>query len=275
MLTKVDADLSLVAGTAGDHHPHAAALLRRISAASRRGGAASGLRLLGVSFASASSEYLTVGNDASIDNLTAITVSFWNDPANLTPEQCVIHKGVVNAGWRIEKVASSGFIKFTWERATGDFTCQTDSSHFVLGEVRHILVTADSGADSCAIHVDGIAVAITTVVGSGTYSLGGTAALEVGRLSNASLHYDGWVHELRFYDAVLGAADIASLASLPNPLAVVAAGDLQMHLPLNEVADGKPASGVAFFDRTANDNDANAINTPTGDVREYDAQDHD
>ncbi len=275
LLTQIDADLSLVTVTAGDHHPHASAILQRISTSSRRVSTSSGFSLLGVTLASASSEYLTIGGDASIDNLTAFTLSFWNRPTAVgSTEQTIIHKGGTNAGWRLEKLNAGGKLRFTFERATTDFTCETDAVQIVNGEIRHILVTMDSGSDVCAIFVDGTAVAITTVVGSGAYSLGSTDAFEIGRRSSSTQHYDGWIHALRFYDAILVAANIALLAALPNALKDVAASDLQLHLPLNDLAAGKLASGVAFLDLTANNNDATAIATPLAEVFEYDTQAH-
>lgn len=100
-------------------------------------------------------------------------------------------------------------------RNATSFPSLTNSSGLNNSQWHHIAYTADASADQTRIYIDGVLAGITNTP---AFSFPAFNNFEVGRLGRGSPTdaFAGSVDELRIYDAVLSAPEIAALAGLPS-----------------------------------------------------------
>jgi hypothetical protein len=153
---------------------------------------------MAIYFISASSEYLTVPNEANYDFTTAISISLWmrtNGTWN-TNTQPIIGKDT--AGWALTR-NGNGSRGLRWttpglSTTSLNWTGTADDSVW-----HHVLVTFGSG--SKYIIFDGTSVASATGL-TGSLNTNNTT-LTIGSLIGVARYFNGWIHDVRIYNRQL------------------------------------------------------------------------
>ncbi|MDJ0939562.1 MAG: DNRLRE domain-containing protein [Woeseiaceae bacterium] len=156
-----------------------------------------------------SNDRINVPHDAGLNIESQITLSAWIYPDTLKPFQIVLTKGdggVAENYWLGTEgnKANFGFVD-------GGAYAQHTTSGLTLqaGQWHHIAATFDDAANEVKIYVDGVAETFTN-----TYApAANNEQLIIGNSYYAGEGFDGLIDDVRLYDFVLGATEIASLAA--------------------------------------------------------------
>lgn len=127
---------------------------------------------------------------------------------------------------------------------------QTTNNTYVFGTWFHLAITYDGGAltNDPVIYINGSPVSFATDTNppSGTYPLNATA-WTIGSNAATTATFDGRVDDLRYYNRVLSAAEVATLAN--SRLRGTYIGDGLLHYwTLNDGEAGTSADGDRIID---------------------------
>ena len=232
---------------------------------------------MSVEFIAASSEYLTCGSDASVDDIAVKTIVAWICPDDVSADQNILTKGKAgtNTGWAFlcyDQAGTSDYVlRLTegWADAFGGWS--TDNT-FSYGTLYHVAVVYDSGAtaNNPVFYVSGAVEANTeSNTPAGAHGSDAATTLLVGAHADLSAaFFDGKIEDIRLFNRALSTEEITGLAAgYRGPV-----GGEIMWLSLCEargVSGGFEAASLANGtnlcpDLSTNTNDGDPTNTPTG-----------
>ena len=219
-----------------------------------------------VSFASASTEHVVVGDVLDFDYDEPFSLECWYKPDG-SPGSYLISKHLLSGditGYGIF-YASDGYIDF-YHRSTPSNLIRTVTAATYASSVwRHLVVTYDGSADGSGVtfYVNGVAIAInvinntltTTTLNSADFRLAGSGSVA---------KFNGSMDEVAVYDKELSAAEVrknywAGQGHRRYSLAVIGDGPLS-YWRLGEA--GAATTAVDFMGA----NDGTYVNTPTLEV---------
>lgn len=218
-----------------------------------------------IDFTYAEDQQVNFGDVAATRNLTQKTVSFFINIDSWAGEAApfyVVAKS--NPGWLVNIGTSSKRIVFI-QSATSDGAWASPNNSISLG-LNHVAITFDKSSTSNdpVIYINGQAVSVTeTSAPSGSFSSDAGADLFIGAFLSAGYSPDGKVTDVRVYNRILSAQEVAELYNARS----VTANDngLVFHATL----DG--AAGVSNFDgavlaaaNTVVDRIGGAVGVPAG-----------
>lgn len=172
-------------------------------------------------FFDGSDDVVVVSPSSSINDLPAITVSFWARPSTVGTQRPYVTKADNSAGghgWSIGHhtgTASSLYFLVTGFTTT-DLTVATPAGAFVANEWAHYIATWDGTNQSSGVHLykNGVELSYQTVSNGGSASPQSDSAvsLKIGRESGYSSNYvHGSVDDVRLYNRVLSSSEIIAL----------------------------------------------------------------
>lgn len=154
---------------------------------------------------------VTFGSDASIDDITSITVAAWISWDDTATNQPILMK-YSGGGWYLITGLHSGYLHgHEWSGAAGVYWYSPPSS--IAGGLRHIVSSYDrsSTANNATGSIDNASVTMTEDGGppSGTATSDAGATLQIGDGTNVGIAwYDGRVQNLCFASGAWTAAQI-------------------------------------------------------------------
>jgi hypothetical protein len=150
-------------------------------------------------------------------------------------------------GWAFELYGPAQALLFQmgYSGATGGWA--TPPGSISLDTWHHVALVFDSSSDTNdpVIYIDGVAQTINELdAPSGTPDPDGDYDLHIGNHAQSTVRtFDGLLDDIRFYDRILSAAEIAELATLPGPIA---------HWKLDEAGGPTAIDSVGGNDVTLN-----------------------
>ena len=202
---------------------------------------------------------VTITPAASIDNMSAITLSVWiNSDVSGAQRRIVSKSGADTTGWRLRILANDtlGFVcDYTPTSDMGSISTTTITE----GSWQHILVTWDGSATATNVHIyiNGTEVTYTTQTnGDNTRANDSTAGLFVGMRSDGAQPFGGEITEVAIWNVVLTAPQIALLANSRIkgiPLQIQPSA-LKVYLPMDDQTTGTSADADRVRDLSGNGN---------------------
>lgn len=165
-------------------------------------------------FASASSQYVTLGNNLGFERTASRTISFWAKWTASGTQTLIgkIDEGTTYTGYQIVTNAGKLEVWLINDQTGANYLAVQTNSTFNTGAWRHICVTYNGGsaASGVKIYVDGALQATTTLQDTLSASIITTAALYFGGRATSTSHqyYDGSIDDVVFYDRVFTAAEV-------------------------------------------------------------------
>lgn len=155
--------------------------------------------------------FVSVANNATLQNTTTVTVALWFIPFDTTGANALYFHNPISTGLAI--FYQSGNLRIRG----GGGTTLVNSDFNSVGELYHLLITVESGTD-VTIYKNGTEVATGTVDALATP----TGTLNLGSFDD---QVSGWPHDALIlsaaeWNSVLEITDIDSLASGTNPTAI-------------------------------------------------------
>lgn len=147
------------------------------------------------------------------------SVAVWAQPPNVDQTTGVVGKrqtGTPFEQWGIavcgtDNCSASGKkITFLMREDGANHRYFVTSSNVADGNWHHIVAVANSGANTVELYIDGVAAAGTQTTGGSWPTINNTDPLKIGS-SNGSGYFDGKIDEVRVYNRVLTAAEVAAL----------------------------------------------------------------
>lgn len=166
----------------------------------------------GLSF-DGSNDVVSVAPSASLNNLSAVTLSAWIRPNNAGENSFgrVLQK---ESGLKLY-LTSSNQVAFEVTHGTTNLKRTTGSNAISYGTWTHVVVTWTGSATASNVHIylNGTEVGSysTTTNGSGTRTDDSTGNLNIGNNATLDRSFNGLLDEIRIYNRVLSAAEIAAL----------------------------------------------------------------
>ena len=210
------------------------------------------------------------GSNASLDNLSAMTISLWANVDTFVAGEVLVAKG--NTGWRW-RLGGSGTnnLEIRIDYNTQDAWRVTSDSSITLDVWQHFLLTwtGSSTATNIKIYVNGTETSYaSTQNGSTTRSDDSASNLWIGTIDGTTSFIDASITEVAIWNMVLSADQIVLLAKskvkrMPLQLSDPDAdgtNELVGYWPMDEVADGASADLATFFDLSGNGNNGNPDN---------------
>jgi hypothetical protein len=164
-------------------------------------------------------DVVNCGSGASLDNLPSISVSAWINPASMGEGGFgrIASKAVdptFNSGWHFMK-AGTDQLTFSARHATTNVQRRTNPNSIATGAWQHVAVTWDGSttATNVRIYVNGVEVSgyDVTTNGSGSRADDADSNLYLGNNSGGARTFHGVLDDVRVYNGVLGASEIADL----------------------------------------------------------------
>lgn len=223
---------------------------------------------MAIEFVGGSTENITCGSDASIDDIAQITLTCWAYPHAIDGR--LADKRGSTAGWSWFLNGTGSVMEWYRNFSGDDGRWKTDAG-LTANVWQHLAVTYDKGATTHnpVLYVNGVARAITeSSTPTGTADSEAALALEIGRISGAASPYDGLMEDFRVLNRIATAEEIALLAAGYRG---VLGGEV-LWLSMNEAREAAGAwegtslaNGTNLLpDLSANSNDGDPVNTPTG-----------
>lgn len=225
----------------------------------------------------AGDERINCGSDASLDNITQKTLTAWIDIDNYgsSDEGLIVMKAdsSLENGWYFGVKGSGGppprnNLRFG-QFFTGAQEWRSPADSILLNVSYHVAIVYDRSSDTNdpIIYINGVSVTVTQT-DSSTGSAASDAAQDVLIGNNPSpfnMDFQGIISDLRIYDRLLSADEIATIYQTRGVDGIV--DGLVSRWPQNEGPEGGVVSGTDVVkDVAVNRNDG----TPTNDP-EYDA----
>ncbi len=179
----------------------------------------SGLKFDGVD------DVVNAGSGASLGGLSQITVSAWINVAGVGEGGYgrIIQKGDTaspTAGWRLLTYGTNQ-LQFSVDYATTDLNRNSAASVFATNTWCHVLATWDgtASATGAKIYVNGVQVAYDASQVNGTGARGADSAtqLTLGNTTTGDRSFNGVIDDVRVYNRVLTAAEIAAVYAAGAP----------------------------------------------------------
>jgi len=174
-------------------------------------GALSGDTNKAVAFASASSQYVTVANNATFNVGTAAqSWEFWVKQASLGATYIIIDKGGGTVGTGSPQVRLNQNVSGDIEFRSAGLAILAHTAAVIADTTtfHHIVVTKSSGSSTGKIYLDGVDV---TIADTASGFVNNTAALNFGRQDAAPFNYlNGTLDEVAFYNTELTATQVAA-----------------------------------------------------------------
>jgi hypothetical protein len=157
-------------------------------------------------------DYVNVPDSNSLDLSSAVTVEAWIKPSRLDVWQSPLEKGAHNDwayGFYIEPAGGNiGFeIGIEGSPVTGVGAVAPVNSYLAVGKWTHIVGTADSTTGKVRLYINGV-----KVTNEGTFSgqiNTNSIPFQIGKRYDGG-YFGGIIDEVRIYDRVLSASEIAS-----------------------------------------------------------------
>jgi hypothetical protein len=176
----------------------------------------------GIEFADTDDIVLT--NSMGITGTGARTFAMWIRADNQVdaPGMTMLSYGGSNGNgsrysFRLNNNAANGTLGGVRLEVAGGYIVGTTG--LLDGQWHHVAVTnaANSDVNQTLIYVDGLLEASTGAV-SRAINSGGTQLLAIGGSTHSAVYnFTGGIDDVRIYDTVLSAAEIRSLATIPEP----------------------------------------------------------
>ena len=222
-----------------------------------------------VTFAQATSEYVTMGDVLDITYDTAFSLSIWGKTTYSATTQALTGKmdhATPYRGYELRQEttgALSLFIRYS-ETTNDRILIRTTATTFNDGNWHHVVATyTGSGtAAGVSIYIDGVDQALTTVTDNlGTNSLATAVSFNVGARNGGGEYFDGSLDEAAMFGSALTAKDVAAMYYM----GLGKTGNAYEVLKLNPVGFWRlgEASGTNAVDETVSGNDGTYTNTPT------------
>ena len=222
-------------------------------------------------------DVVNCGSGASLDNMTAITVSAWiylDTVSQGTYPRIVAKETTAGAGWRfyaLNDATPAKTIAFAYDYATTDVERVGVANAISTTTWTHILATWDGSSTATNIHLyvnGGEITYYRTDNGVGAKNSDASESLFIGNRNDLNRDFDGTISEVAVWNMVLSADQIALLASskvkrMPLQLSDPDAdgtNELVGYWSMDEVADGASADLATFFDLSGNGNSGNPDN---------------
>jgi hypothetical protein len=164
-----------------------------------------------------SNDYLGVGSDAELDNITSFTLEGWMNDHGVPSNGRIYQKGsTVDGGFiRLQEDSNNQGIQFSVYYATTILHRYTAINSYTHNTLTHIAATWDGTATATNAHlfVNGIETSYaTTTDGVGTKGNDSTGIATFGRVSpsNITAPWDGMLDEMRISNSVRSASWIAT-----------------------------------------------------------------
>lgn len=273
-MRQVTKDVTRFTAQAGGIIPGAEQLLRKIEA-NRRRQQSLPFFFLGYDFKSASTEWVSVPDASHLQDVAQLTVSFWMIPDSVTGTRTIIRKSTTFSG--ISETSGAAWVinmngaQLRARRVDSGGTIVTAFyNSLTAGQIYHVTAVFNAATGTIQLYLDGEAVGTTGTGGSGVNSDVGVN-IEIAYNSTADAAgdapeiFDGFLSDIRLFNAVLGPQAIRELASRPDTSAQVWGSDLILQLKLDEYADGETISGTgAVRDSSMFANHGTPTNSPNG-----------
>lgn len=163
-------------------------------------------------------DVVNAGSGSTLDNLAAVTVSAWirADALGGGSRGRIVTKasGIGPfSGWHLH-VEPSNRLRFRVDYATTDLDRMTDDNAIALGAWRHVVATwtGSATATNVKIYVDGVEISYSlTTNGAGSRVDDASSSFYLGNESGGTRAFDGLLDDVRVYNRVLSAAEIAAV----------------------------------------------------------------
>lgn len=170
-------------------------------------------------------DYVSLGSNASVDDLSVITVAAWIKPNSTgggTLAKILNKATSASGGWEFGVCAHASWgcsesdtrLRFyRWFSGTaGDWNSAASSLQMDVWQHVVLVYDSSSSANDPVFYIDG-SVSATTEFGtpSGTASSDASHTLTIGNRPAADRTFDGLIDEVRLYNRALSAAEIAAL----------------------------------------------------------------
>ncbi|MCD4756073.1 DUF2341 domain-containing protein, partial [bacterium] len=155
-------------------------------------------------------DYVTAGSDASIDNISAKTISFWLKVDSYSGDMHIINKGEV---WFVAIDQPNSRYIFGQAFSTSNGRWSVPLSAVSVKEWHNIVVTYDrsSTSNNPLWYVDGISIPMTEYnPPSGSPNSDATGNLLLGDSPGYSRHYEGIMDTVSLYSRILTSSEILS-----------------------------------------------------------------
>lgn len=172
-----------------------------------------------LSFSSASSEYVTITDDPTLEVTTQLTLSSWIKPTTLNSYQQIISKFGTSGQWAYQYgLAPTGQLRvdISGDGSTYD-NMVTTSAPITADTWQHVAMTYNAG--NVVLYVDGTAVLTDTITPTSIYASGNTS-VSIGRDPVPTQYFNGEIDDARIYNRALTAAEIKALAAIPDTWAI-------------------------------------------------------
>lgn len=173
-------------------------------------------------FASASSQYVTMGDTLGFERTDPFSFSFWFKCAVPGTYYCFITKVIASpyTGYQVT-MDSSGYIGLWLENTdpgANRLYVRTTASYGV-GGWRHCVITynGSSLASGVVIYIDGSSVGKSTVYDTLTASILNTAAFRLAGRTDGSFYYNGDLDDVAVYSKVLSSVEVSWLYNSGDP----------------------------------------------------------
>lgn len=161
---------------------------------------------------------LSAGSGSSLDNLAALTVAVWihADSLGAGSNGRIVSKAVGTgpaSGWQLQLTGSNQLL-FRTDYSTTDLSRLSASNAVALSAWKHVVVTwtGSATATNVKFYVDGVEMSYsTTTNASGTRASDSSSMLYIGNESGGTRAFDGLLDDVRIYNRVLSAAEIAAI----------------------------------------------------------------
>src|SRR3989344_1741599 len=178
-------------------------------------------------------DYVDVESPASLDNLPAMTISGWMKPRTMgeSSQGRIMEKRGLggNAGWEFS-LNGTNAIEVVVDHETTDLVHRTSNSVFSFNVWTHVALTWDgsTSASNARIYINGVETTYQTSQNAVDARIDENANNVVigNRSASKIVTFDGLLDEIRVYNRVLTASEVATLynpASCPNCVITVGA----------------------------------------------------
>ncbi len=225
-----------------------------------------------IQFVDSQDPIVNCGSDTSLDNLSLKTITAWIflDSFGDGNQGYILVKtaaGGEDAGWGLAVRGASGpspreTLRFFqgWSTSNGEW--RAPNQGLATGQWYHVAVTYDRGstANDAVLYIDGVSVTVTeTSAPLGTVDDDSASSVTIGNLVNIFRDFDGRMTDLRIYDRLLSADEIATIHAARGVDGIV--NGLVFRHMLDEDAPGVVASGT---DLNKDLSDSGNDGTPSG-----------
>ena len=178
-----------------------------------------------------SNDVVNAGSSASLDDLPALTLSAWINPATATygPQGLIATKGHGNIellyeGWVAAfNTANPTSLEFRVKYSTTDLQIRVPSNSATMNEWQHIAITWDGSANAAGVKIYKNGSELTYTLqqnGVGTRVSDSTRDFRIGDNAYANSPFKGMLDDIRIYNRVLSASEIQSVYNAGAPAIV-------------------------------------------------------